>query len=150
MSASLVNSTPTERAAPTFTGPPKGAVGIDTQQVIRFVKSLWKYVSPSRIRPCQSFWSTPASHDMLRSGWRSGLPKSGKKRSLKVGARKPVPALPRMRVPDPHRARAPGTCVKGVEPLDLAPLDVDLGEGRKVEVDTGVRGILEADIVLVA
>ena len=53
-------------------------------------------------------------------------------------------------VPDPHRARAPGSCVKGVEPLDLAPLDVDLGEGRKVEVDTGVRGILEADIVLVA
>src|SRR5713226_4552002 len=110
MSASLVNSTPSERAAPTFTWPPKGAEGMGAQQVIRFVKSLWKYVSPSRIRPCQSFWSMPASHDMLRSGWRVGLPKSGKNRSLNVGARKPVPALPRIRVPDSLMTKASDPC----------------------------------------
>src|SRR6266852_1945169 len=56
----------------------------------------------------------------------------------------------RMAVSDPDRAGAPRADEEGVAPLDLAPLDVDLGKGRKIEVDPGVRGILESDIVLVA
>src|SRR5688572_13486091 len=77
----------------------KGGPGRNTQHAIRFLYRVSKNVSPSRTRLSHSFWSTPTSHPKLSSGWRSGLEKPGKKSSLKVGARKPEPALPRRRVP---------------------------------------------------
>src|SRR6266478_3208753 len=55
-----------------------------------------------------------------------------------------------MTVPDADRAGAPGPHMDGVEPLDLAPHDVDLRAGVRVEVDPRVRWVLEPDIVLVA
>src|SRR5713226_9741341 len=55
-----------------------------------------------------------------------------------------------MAIPDPRGARAPGAHVDGVEPLDLAPLDIDLGADVRVEVDPRVRRVLEPEIVLVA
>src|SRR4030095_14108704 len=51
------------------------------------------------MRSRQNVWSTPTSQEKLVSGFRSGLEKPGKKSSFSVGARKPAPALPRMRVP---------------------------------------------------
>src|SRR6266540_6331459 len=53
-------------------------------------------------------------------------------------------------VADPHRAGAPRAHVDGVEPLDLATLDVDLRDGRDIEVHPGIRRVLEPDVVLVA
>ena len=50
------------------------------------------------MRSAQKVWSSPTSHEKLVSGLSAGLEKSGKKRSLRVGARKPVPAPPRSRV----------------------------------------------------
>jgi hypothetical protein len=99
MSTSEVNSMPALRARPTLVCVTNGATGIDSQQTMRSVNFVWKYVRPSRTRFDQKFWSTPKSYEKLFSGFRSGLAKPGKNRSLNVGARKPEPAPPRMRVP---------------------------------------------------
>src|SRR5262245_43096243 len=70
-----------------------------TQHRIRLVKEVLKKVASRRMRLSQSFWPMPTSHEKLVSGLRSGLEKPGKNRSLKVGARKPEPAPPWIRVP---------------------------------------------------
>ena len=89
---------PALRAWPTLAPFTKGGVLMKTN-VIRFRTSFWKYVSPSRMRLRQSDWSTPKSYEKLVSGLSVRSENPGKKRSLKVGARKPEPAPPRMRVP---------------------------------------------------
>jgi hypothetical protein len=76
-----------------------GGPASGTQHTIRSVNFVWKYVSPRCRRSRQSFWSTPTSHENDFSGLMSGFEKPGKNRSLNVGARKPLPALPCRRVP---------------------------------------------------
>src|SRR5215470_10786797 len=98
MSTAEVNSKPSARASPTLTPFTNGGVSVG-MILIRFVNLLLKYVSPRRIRSFQSFWSTPTSHEKLVSGCKVESENPGKKRSLKVGALKPVPAPPRILVP---------------------------------------------------
>src|SRR5438445_10040468 len=77
----------------------KGNTLSGTQHAIRFVNEFLKTVASRRMRLPQSFCPTPASHEKLSSGLSPGLEKPGKKRSLKVGTRKPEPAPPWIRVP---------------------------------------------------
>src|SRR5438874_12523527 len=70
-----------------------------TQHRIKFVNEFLKTVASRRMRLPHSFCPTPASHEKLSSGLSVGLEKPGKKRSLKVGVRKPEPAPPWNRVP---------------------------------------------------
>src|SRR5438552_777361 len=77
----------------------KGNTLSGTQHAIRFVNEFLKTVASRRMRLPQSFCPTPASHEKLSSGLSAGLEKTGKKRSLNVGARKPEPAPPWIRVP---------------------------------------------------
>src|SRR5215831_8901174 len=98
MSTADTNSKPSARVLPKFTPFANGGVAVGTIP-IRFLTSLLKYVSPSRMRLFQSFWSTPTSHEKLVSGCKVESENPGKKRSLKVGALKPEPAPPRIRVP---------------------------------------------------
>src|SRR5882762_1481726 len=94
-----VTSTPLLVARPMFAVVTKGGPASGTQQAIRLVNLVSKYVNPSVTRSLNSFWSKPTSHENDVSGVRLGLEKPGKKRSLKVGARKPLPALPCRREP---------------------------------------------------
>src|SRR5215813_414416 len=98
MSTAEVNSKPSARVLPKFTPFANGGVAVGTMPM-RFSTSLLKYVSPSRMRLFQSFWSTPTSHEKLVSGCKVGSENPGKNRSLKVGALKPEPAPPWIRVP---------------------------------------------------
>src|SRR5262249_42546385 len=98
-SASLVNSRPWLRARPMLAVATNGGTASCTQHLIRLVNEVLKKVASRRMRLFHSFCPTPASQEKLVSGLRSGLEKPGKNRSLKVGARKPEPAPPWIRVP---------------------------------------------------
>src|SRR5256885_11347436 len=77
----------------------KGGTVSGTQHAMRFVNVFLKPVASRGMRLPHTFCLTPASQEKLSSGLRVGLEKPGKKRSLKVGARKPEPAPPWIRVP---------------------------------------------------
>ena len=94
-----MNSSPSLRARLMLAVAAKGGTLSGTQHAIRFVNEFLKTVASRRMRLPQSFCPTPASHEKLSSGLSPGLEKPGKKRSLKVGTRKPEPAPPWIRVP---------------------------------------------------
>src|SRR5262245_27665720 len=93
------SSTPWERALPMFWAWKQKFAGSISVDWMRSVKSIRKYVAPSRTRRFQRCCSTPASQLLLSSGFRLGLPnaghggKAGKNSSLNVGARNPCPQL---------------------------------------------------------
>src|SRR4030095_2537636 len=99
MTTCETNSTPLLLARPMLAVVANGNVASGTQHAIRLSNLLWKYVTPSVMRSPHSFWSAPTSHENDVSGVRFGFEKPGKNRSVKVGARKPLPALPCRREP---------------------------------------------------
>src|SRR5215813_12062474 len=99
MTTCEVTSTPLLLARPMLAVVAKGGPGSGRQQVIRLVNFVSKYVTPIVTRSLNSFWSQPTSHENEVSGTRVGFEKPGKNSSLKVGARKPLPALPCSREP---------------------------------------------------
>src|SRR5262245_50591777 len=99
MTTREVTSTPRLLARPMFPVVTNGGPARNTQHAIRLVNLLSKYVTPIATRSLKSRWSQPTSHENDVSGTRLGLEKPGKNRSLNVGARKPLPALPCRREP---------------------------------------------------